>query len=524
MAIPNYQINPGDLITTRENRKYHLKRDFDLEELISLADNHYNTSSNYDLLYDYYKGNHYAIQNRTFDDKNKPNSKVVHNFPKLVVDTSVAYLVGEPITYAGDEATIKAMEPIMRENFIDDLNTEEAKFSAIFGHCYELAWIDREGKLRFKVVSPKNCFIAYSMDLDEEPLCAVYYNQYNTMNNLETIRVYEVFLKDKKLSFTTETKFSPKSQHKETAIKNFREDPSVLKVFPAYELVANEERLGDFEAQLGLIDAYNLSVSDSVNDIAYWNDAYLWLQGFDLSEDGESVANMKNDRVIVTDEAGNVKFITKDINDKHVENIKNRAREDIFSLSQTPDLASEQFAAASGVAMRAKSQPLENKTAMKESKFKKMLQHRFQVIAAYLSVKQSSGAKNLKPLEVEPVFVRNLPQSYSELADMAVKLKDTMSDETILAQFPFITNPADEATKASKQRVSRMKESSDAFGVPTLNQTAKTAQANAQSAQATPKLNNDPSKNKGIETGDPMAAKEQEKARNKKPIQQPKAK
>lgn len=519
MAIPENQINPGDLITTMENRKYHIRRDFELEDLITLADTHYNTSGNYDLLYDYYKGNHYAIQQRHFDDTNKPNSKVVHNFPKLVVDTSVAYLVGEPITYSGDEETIKAMEPIFRDNFIDDLNTEEAKYSAIFGHCFEIAWIDREGKLRFKVVSPKNCFIAYSMDLDEEPLCAVYYNQLPSMDDYQTVRFYEIFLKDRKLSFTTETKKDPKTNNASTEIKNFEDNPSVLKMFPVYELLSNEERLGDFEAQIGLVDAYNLSVSDSVNDIAYWNDAYLWLQGFDLSEDGESVSNMKNDRVIVTDEAGNVKFITKEINDKHVENIKNRAREDIFSLSQTPDLASSQFAAASGVAMRAKSQPLENKTAMKESKFKKMLLHRFQVIAAYLTAKKEPGSKNLKPLEVEPVFVRNLPQSYAELADMAVKLKDTMSDETILAQFPFVTNPVEEADKASKQRVSRMKESTDNFQVPRL-----TSGGQVNGTSATTRLNNDPSKNIGIETSDPVAAKEQEKARNKAPLNQPKAK
>lgn len=522
MAIPYGQINPGDLVTTNEKRKYHIRRDFELEDLITLAENHYNTSSNYDLLYDYYKGNHIAIQQRSFDDTNKPNSKVVHNFPKLVVDTSVAYLAGEPITYSGDEETIRAMEPIFRENFIDDLNTEEAKFSAIFGHCIELAWIDRYGKLRFKVVSPKNCFIAYSMDLDEEPLCAVYYNNIQGMDEYTTTRVYEVFTAEKKLSFSTESKKNPKTNSIDTKIKGFREDPNVLKIFPAFELLANEERLGDFEAQLGLIDAYNLSVSDSVNDIAYWNDAYLWLQGFDLSEDGESIANMKNDRVIVTDEAGNVKFITKDINDKHVENIKNRAREDIFSLSQTPDLASEQFAAASGVAMRAKSQPLENKTAMKESKFKKMMQHRFMVVAEYLRAKKASGYKNLKPLDVEPVFVRNLPQSYAELADMAVKLKDTMSDETILAQFPFITNPADEALRASDQRVKRMKESGQAFDVPKLNGVAQASQEASQGASL--KLNNDPSKNVGIETADPVAAKEQEKARNKAPIQQPKLK
>lgn len=498
MAIPNGQINSGDIVTTLAKRKFHVRRDFEIEDLIALADSHYGMATNYELLYDYYKGNHFAIQNRTFDDTNKPNNRVVHNFPKLIVDTSVAYLVGEPVTYAGDEATIKAMEPIFKKNFIDDLNSEEAKFASIFGHCFEIAFINGDGELELKVVSPKNCFMVYSMDLEEAPLAAVYYNQFLAPDGSGFTRVYEVFTENSKWSFTTEKLAKANST---PSIHQFTEVPNALRKFPVFELVANEERLGDFEAQISLVDAYNLAVSDSVNDIAYWNDAYLWLQGFDISEDGSAISNMKNDKVIVTDENGNVKFVTKDVNDKHIENIKDRAKEDIFSLSQTPDLASPSFTAASGVAMRARSQPLENKTAIKESKFKKLLQHRFELICEYLKISKPTAGSSLSPENVEGVFVRNLPQSYSELADMALKMKDTMSDETILAQFPFVTNPANEVKKADSQRKKRIKDSGTAFGVPNLG--------------ASKALNNDPSKNVGISTtSGETVAKGQEKARN----------
>lgn len=521
MAIPNGQINAGDIITTMGARKFHVRRDFTVEDLLDLTDSHYAIATNYDILYDYYKGNHFAIQNRQFDDTNKPNNRVVHNFPKLIVDTSVAYLTGEPIAYSGDEKTITAIRNILDGDFIDDLNTEEAKFSSIFGHCFEIAWINSEGKLRFKVVSPKNCFIVYSMDLDEEPLAAVYYNQFLDPQGKGFTRIYEVFTKDSKWSFSTETQTKPENS---TKVKGFKETPNALKMFPVTELVANEERLGDFEAQISLIDAYNLAVSDSVNDIAYWNDAYLWLQGFDISDDGTAIANMKNDKVIVTDENGQVQFITKNVNDKHLENIKDRAREDIFSLSQTPDLASTNFTAASGVSMRSRTQPLENKTSIKESKFKKLLRKRFKIVCEYLKLRKEAGSTDLKPEEVVPVFVRNLPQSYSELADMALKMKDTMSDETILAQFPFITNPAEEVKNADVQRKKRIEQAGTGFGVPKLLGAAAQSAGVPDGSPTTDKLNNDPQKNQGITTTDPKAAKAQEKARNKAPIQQPKAK
>lgn len=70
MAIPNGQINAGDIITTNIRRKHFIRRNYDIRELITLAEMHSRSSSAYGVLYDYYKGNHIAIQSRTFDDTN----------------------------------------------------------------------------------------------------------------------------------------------------------------------------------------------------------------------------------------------------------------------------------------------------------------------------------------------------------------------------------------------------------------------------------------------------------------------
>lgn len=508
MAIPNGQTNAGDIITTDIKRKHFIRRNYELSELITLAEFHSRSSFAYEILYDYYKGNHVAIRNRTFDDTNKPNSKIVHNFPKLLVDTSTAYLAGEPITESGDEHTIKAMSDVMKQNYATDVNSEEVKLSGIFGHCFEIHWIDRHKNHRFKAVSPMNCLIAYSADLDEEPLAAIYYNTVISDITGNQIRTYEIYTEDAIYKFSTDDEKAVYREIPEVLeVKDLVKLPNLFKKFPVLEIIANEERLGDFEAQLSLIDAYNLAVSDSVNDIAYWNDAYLWLQGFDLSSDSDSIANMKNDRVIVTDDNGEVKFITKDVNDKHIENIKNRAKLDIFSLSQTPDLVSKDFTAASGQALKAATQPLENKSAVKEAKFRKALAKRYELICSFLELMNKE--KNLKPQDVSPVFVRNLPQSYSELADMAVKLRDMLPDETIINQFPWITDATLEVQKADAQRQKRADIALKNFKQTSMVQGASTASAN--------KLDKNPANTSTITTQDPVAAKEQEKALQKKP-------
>ena len=502
MAIPNGQWNAGDVNTLDIKRKHYISRDWTIEEIISVANEHAQTTSQYQILYDYYKGKHLAIMNRTFDDVNKPNNRVAHNFPKLLVDTATAYLAGEPITLKGDEKTIDKMMPILKNNYYTDVDTEIIKKSAIFGHAFEIHWIDKNKNYRFKSVSPMNCLIAYSLDMEEEPLVAIYYNTVvRTLDN-EFVRMYEVYTEDKIIKFTTET-YTEGKEKRERAVAQPQEFPNLLRRFPVIETVANEERIGDFEAQISLIDAYNIAVSDSINDIVYWNDAYLWLNGFETADE-DSINAMKNNKVIVTDGQGQVSFVTKNVNDAHIENIKNRATIDIFKLSQIPDIASKDFNAASGTAMKAATQPLENKSAMKESKYRKTLAKRFELICSYLELMSKAKKSTLKPEKVEPVFVRNLPQSYSELADMAVKLRDILSDQTIVSLFPFIQDAKEEVKLADEQREIRA-----AKTLATFKQT--------QAASAVAKVDNNPANTSTITTEDPVSAKEQEKARNKKP-------
>ena len=51
---------------------------------------------------------------------------------------------------------------------------------------------------------------------------------------------------------------------------------------PVIEVINNNDRTGDFEKVMTLIDAYNNLESDSMNDFDYFSDAYLFLKGASL--------------------------------------------------------------------------------------------------------------------------------------------------------------------------------------------------------------------------------------------------
>lgn len=517
MAIPNGQFDAGTITTTLRERKVFIDRNWSINDIIRLVDTHIAGNNEYETLHQYYRGNHIAIQSRKFDDKNKPNNRISHNYAKLIADTSTAFLVGEPVTYTGDDHTIRAMEEILKYNYVNDVNVELVRLASIYGHCFEINWIDADpydkskSVYRFKQVSPQNCFIAYSMDLDEEPLIAVHYNVFNDSETGAVVRAYEVYTKDLKYRFRSGMETTPDEM---PAFETF---PNLIGEFPVNEIIANEERLGDFEDVIPLMDAYNLMVSDNANDVAYWNDAYMLLSGYEETDD-DDIANMKNDKVIVTSEGGDVKFITKDVNDKHIQNNLDRLLQDIFVISQTPNLGSDKYNAQSGVAMNNKSQPLENKTATKESKFTKALDKRHRMICRYLE--RTERAKDLKPMDVEPVYVRNLPKSYSEIADLAVKVRGLLPDELIASQFPFVSDAKEAVEAARKEQVERMKQDVEINSTAT---TAITPAATMQEQASKVNLNKDQKFN-GATTTDPVALKEQEKAKSKETLKQPKAK
>lgn len=419
-------------------RKYHLKNNFVPSDILALIQKHKSNRLGYTTLLNYYLGKH-DILYRTFRDSSKPNNLTVNNFAKLIVDTSTAYFLGEPVTYlCKDTAFLDKVVEVQRDNFAIDVDAELGKMCSIYGHAYELHYL-QNGVHKFKAVSPYNMFMCYSMGIDESPLCAVLYETHKDATSNEEVFFVQVFTRDSIIEYQAEggdIKFPPTVT------------PHYFGQVPAVEYVANEERQGDFETVISLIDAYNTAVSDSINDIEYWNDAYLLLRNLDATTQ-EDIASMKENRVLMVDGEGDARFITKNVQDTHIENIKDRLTMDIHKFSQTPNLNDEQFATnLSGVAIKYKLLGLENKTAIKERKFTSALIQRIALIRNILNVRGG----NFSFEYVEPIFTRNIPANLVELGDLVSKIRGLVSDETLRSQLPFVIDNEEEQARLDKEK------------------------------------------------------------------------
>lgn len=434
-------------------RKFFINKEFEVKDIMSLIKKHRTIKAGYTTLQDYYLGRHDVLL-RSFSDINKPNNKLVNNFAKLITDTSTAYFLGEPVSYiCKEEKFIESITDINRQNFSRDVDSELGKMSSIYGHAFEVHWL-QEGEHRFKAVSPMDLILCYSNDLAETTVCGILYQTFKDATSESEKTLVQVYTKDEVLEFEAEG---------EKALSPPSVTPHYFGDVPIIEYLNNEERQGDFENVITLIDAYNLSTSDSVNDIEYWNDAYLLLRNLNAT-DQEDIDKMKENRVLLVDGDGDASFITKNIQDKHIENIKDRLTMDIHKFSQTPDLNDEQFATnLSGVAIKYKLLGLENKTAIKERKFTTALIKRMRLIANVLKIK---GKAEALPY-VEPVFTRNIPANLVELADMVAKIRGLVSDETLMAQLPFVIDIDDELNRIALEREDMMNyDMSNPFNTP----------------------------------------------------------
>ena len=371
-------------------------------------------------------------------DPSKPNNKIANAYASYITDTLVGYFIGEPITYtANDNVLIQDLNMILEYNDEADENAELAKNASIYGVAYEMLYLSEEDKMiRFKSLNPKEVIPIFDKTVEQNLLAVMrYYEDYDYVED-NTYTIVEVI--DSKMV---------RRYKLDTGLSLLEEYPHYFSMVPVAIFKNNEDETGDFEQVISLIDAYDKMESDSLNDFEYFVDAYLALYGF--TADAEDIAQMKENRVLLMDEGTSAEWLTKQTSDAYVENMKNRLDKDIHKFAKCPNMSDEEFASnASGIAIKFKLLGTENLVSIKERKFKRGLQQRLELMSMINSVLR----EGFDWRAIDIVFTRNIPSNDTDIANMVNTLKDIVSEETLLAQIPFVEDVQNELEKLKKER------------------------------------------------------------------------
>lgn len=371
-------------------------------------------------------------------DKSKPNNKIANAYASYITDTLVGYFIGEPISYtSNDDVLLQDLSMIFEYNDEADENAELAKNASIYGVAYEMLYLSEEDKMiRFKALNPKEIIPIFDKTVEQNLMAVIrYYDDYDVVDD-KTYTLVEVI--------------------DNTMVRRYKMDNSflLLEEYPHYFGMVpvaiyknNEEERGDFENVISLIDAYDKMESDTLNDFEYFVDAYLALYGF--TAEPEDVAQMKENRILLMDEGTCAEWLIKQTSDTYVENMKNRLDADIHKFAKCPNMADKEFASnASGVAIKFKLLGTENLVSIKERKFKRGLQQRLELMSMINSVLR----EGFDWRGIDIIFTRNVPSNDTDIANMVNTLKDIVSEETLLAQIPFVEDVQDELERLKQER------------------------------------------------------------------------
>lgn len=412
----------------------------------------------YDRLDDYYMAENTEIYSKgdrstRFDDAGIADHKISHSWGEFITSFQTSFIAGKPITYDGaDEALSDIMQTFNTNNDIDMHNMEVFTEASIYGEGNELIYrVETEqGDVDRVVVLPRmNSFLIYDMTLENKELAGVYFIMQKIGNETQTsVTLYtdhEVFesssvnLVSKKILFL-DAKWHPYGEVPMISYKN------------------NKHRLGDYERQIPLIDAYDAAVSDTTNYMTDLTDAILTISG-DINPkiSDQMVDTLKKARILLLGDLGTgdavptkAEYLYKQYDVAGVEAHKSRLENDIHKLSYTPNFNDEKFGGnLSGEALKYKLVGLDQVRAIKESYYSKGLAKRYRLLA---NANKLAGVSEDLTFQFHP----NLPQPVLDELKTYTDAGGVLSDKTMLSVLSFIDNPQDELDRIRQEEIEGM--------------------------------------------------------------------
>lgn len=397
--------------------------------------------------------NDYEILHTPKKPDYKPDNRIPVNFARYIVDTMNGFFMGIPVKVSSDlEEVSQYVELLDQYNDQDDNNAELSKICDIYGHGYEMYYVDDQAEIGITYLSPMEAFMIYDSSIVQRP---VYFVRYYT----DTAGILQGSLSDSYsvTYFSRQTGKVVLEEHKAHGFDGV----------PAAECLENAERQSIFWSALPMINAYNKAISEKANDVDYFADAYMKILGAKLEE--PELQQLRRNRIINFDGEGAsemvVDFLQKPNGDTTQENLINRLERLIFQISMVADISDENFGTASGIALKYKLLAMSNLAKTKERKFASMMNRRYKLIFS----NPVSTMKKEDWLSLQYKFTLNYPANELEEAQTAAQLSGVVSRQTQLKGLSIVDNVQEE--------LDRIDEEQDTQGYQTDYPTSRTVTA-----------------------------------------------
>lgn len=396
----------------------------------------------YDALEHYYEGNQDILTRRLEMSAklNRSDEKVMTNHAKYITDMITGFTTGNPVSIApGDGKDIKAIIEAQDEMDIDSHNTELEKDLSVFGCAYELLYVKKiaadKTQVAIEKIDPRGCVLVTDDTLDKNPLFGIYYVQKNDLLGNANGYLITVYTAHWVIQYRTKTGYVLSDTNligKPKAIKHY---------FGGVPLIGyrnNEERQGDFEQTISLIDAYNELQSDRITDKKNFVDALLVLYGFTLDDDADNLKDGVLEAPGKGDQGASVEWLTKSFDESQLQVLVKSIKDDIHQTSYVPNMNDENFAGnISGEAMKYKLFGLLQLIATKQRYLTRGIRQRLQLEQNFLTLKGSNVDASGATIQIVP----NIPVNMADIISNIKNAEGIIPQIIALGWLPGTNDP-----------------------------------------------------------------------------------
>lgn len=394
----------------------------------------------------------------------KANNKLAHAKYKSQVDEKIAYLLSKPVTIKADSEDqnnryVEKIKDVLGKHFQYQL-TQLGYEASNKGCGWLQVYIDENGDFKTMMIPAEQC-IPYWKDKSHtelEAMIRVYQTtiwQYNCEKEITNVEVWTADsvsyyrLDGKSLVLDYE-----RSMENDGPVAHYKsgEEWKTWGKVPFIPFKNNQIEMPDIKFVKSLVDAYDLGRSEAANYVEEVKNLIFILKGYGGQNLSEFMRQINEDRAIPIDdpEEGGVDTITPQMDITALREHYEQLKRDIIEDGQSVNKDLDKFGTApSGVALKFMYSGLDLKCNLMETEFKMGFEALLYFVDLYLQITEQG---DYEKIGVDMVFNRDMAMNESEQIQNCNNSKNVVSDKTIIAHHPFVSDLEEELRALEEQR------------------------------------------------------------------------
>lgn len=404
-----------------------------------------------------------SVNGKRVEESWRANNKLAHATYKNQVDEKIAYLLSKPVTYKTSEGAGSSyadkIKDILGKHFQYQL-TQLGYEASNKGIGWLQVYVDAEGNLKTMVIPAEQC-IPYWKDkthTELDTMIRVYDTTVWEYSTEKTVTNVEVWTEDGVNFYRLEGKLLiydyERSMDAGGPVSHYRngDEWQSWGMVPFIPFKNNQIEMPDIKFVKSLIDGYDQGRSEAANYVEEVKNLIFVLKGYGGADLDEFMRDINEDRAIKIDdpEEGGVDTITPQMDITALREHYEQLKRDIAEAGQSVNKDLDKFGAApSGVALRFMYSGLDLKCNLMETEFKMGFERLLYFVDLYL---QLTGQGDFEKTEVELVFNRDMAVNESEQIQNCTNSRGTISDKTIIAHHPYVSDVEEELRLIEEQK------------------------------------------------------------------------